>query len=158
MAPPVWCWPSWPASVGGFIGYGLHNNNSSGLQSVVSANGNAPVVDRSSLASIAASVQPSVVVIDTGNAEGSGVIITADGYIVTNNHVVASGDRQHGQVTFNSGKKLTANVVGTDPKTDLAVVKADASGLTPAKWGNSDDVRSATPCWRSAARWACRAR
>jgi putative serine protease PepD len=126
--------------VGGFVGYELHGNNSNGLQTSVSANGNAPIVDRSSLAAIAAKVQPQVVVIDTGNAEGSGVIITSDGYIVTNNHVVATGNGSTVNVTFNSGKKVTANIVGTDPKTDLAVVKADVSGLTPATWGNSDNV------------------
>jgi putative serine protease PepD len=126
--------------VGGYVGYALHGDNSSPFQSAVSSNGNAPVVDRSSLASIAASVQPTVVVIDTGNAEGSGVIITSDGYIVTNNHVVAAGNGTTVQVTFNSGKKVQARVVGTDPKTDLAVVKADVTGLTPATWGNSDNV------------------
>jgi putative serine protease PepD len=125
--------------VGGWVGYSLHNNNS-GLQSAVSTSGNAPIVDRSSLAQIAAKVQPQVVVIETGNAEGSGVIITSDGYIVTNNHVVASGNGNTVQVTFNSGKKVTANVVGTDAKTDLAVVKADVTGLNPATWGDSDKV------------------
>jgi putative serine protease PepD len=124
--------------VGGWVGYSLHSNN--GFQSAVSLSGNAPIVDRSSLASIAAKVQPQVVVINTGNAEGSGVIITSDGYIITNNHVVASGNGSSVTVTFNSGKKVQANVVGTDPKTDLAVVKANVTDLDAATWGNSDQV------------------
>jgi putative serine protease PepD len=131
--------------VGGFVGYTLHGNTANGpLQTVSSpvSNGKpATVLDRSSLASIAASVQPTVVVVDTGNAEGSGVITSADGYIVTNNHVVAGAQGDTVQVTFNSGRRVTARIVGTDTKTDLAVVKADVSGLTYATWGDSDAVQ-----------------
>jgi putative serine protease PepD len=128
--------------VGGFVGYALHPDNpSSPLQTAVSAPNNAaPVVDRSSLASIAASIQPTVVVIQTNSGEGSGVVLSQDGYIVTNNHVVA-GARGTVTVTFNSGKSVPATIVGTDPKTDLAVVKANATGLTFASWDNSDDVQ-----------------
>jgi putative serine protease PepD len=129
--------------VGGFVGYALHGDNSP-LQTV-SDSGNrvaAPVVDRSSLAQIAASVQPSVVVIDTGSGEGSGVIISADGYVVTNNHVVSGARGSTVQVTFNSGKRVQASIVGTDPRTDLAVVKASgAVGLKFATWGDSDAVQ-----------------
>jgi len=127
--------------VGGFVGYALHPDDSP-LQSTTAASKNAaPVVDRSSLATIAASVQPTVVVVETGSGEGSGVIVSADGYIVTNNHVVESASGGTVKVTFNSGKQVSAKVVGTDPKTDLAVVKADVTGLTNASWGNSDDVQ-----------------
>jgi putative serine protease PepD len=80
-------------------------------------------------------------VVETGSGEGSGVIVSADGYIVTNNHVVESASGGTVKVTFNSGKQVSAKVVGTDPKTDLAVVKADVTGLTNASWGNSDDVQ-----------------
>jgi putative serine protease PepD len=128
--------------VGGFVGYSLHDGGASPLQTTSSAGGGtAPVIDRSSLASIAASIQPAVVVISTGSGEGSGVVVAGDGYIVTNNHVVESARRSSVQVTFNTGKKVTAKIVGTDPKTDLAVVKADTTGLTFAEWGDSDDVR-----------------
>ncbi len=127
--------------VGGFVGYALHPN-SSPLQTNTQASVNAaPVVDRSSLASIAASVQPTVVVVSTGSGEGSGVIVSADGFIVTNNHVVESANGGNVRVTFNSGKQVQARIVGTDPKTDLAVVKADATGLKFAAWGNSEDVQ-----------------
>ncbi|MCX8010924.1 MAG: trypsin-like peptidase domain-containing protein, partial [Ignavibacteria bacterium] len=69
---------------------------------------------------------------------GSGVIISSDGYIVTNNHVVA--DAKTVNVTLHDKRKFTAEVVGTDPLTDLAVVKIDAKDLQPAYLGNSDKV------------------
>ncbi|MGE5829649.1 MAG: S1C family serine protease, partial [Micromonosporaceae bacterium] len=128
--------------VGGFVGYALHDG--SPLQTIQpQPQGQAaPVVDRSSLAQIAARVQPTVVVIQTQSGEGSGVIMSADGYIVTNNHVVSGARGSTVSVTFNSGKKVDATIVGTDPRTDLAVVKVqNASGLTAATWGNSDNVQ-----------------
>lgn len=60
---------------------------------------------------------------------GSGVIVSADGYIVTNNHVVEAADEI--KVALADGRKLTATVRGTDPDTDLAVLKIDATNLTP---------------------------
>src|SRR5262249_60409456 len=109
--------------VGGCVGYAMHSSGSD-LQTVSSGSKNAaPVVDRSSLASIAAAVQPDVVVIQTSQGEGSGVVISADGYIVTNNHVVDGATNSTVKVTFNSGKVVQGNVVGTDTKTDLAIVK-----------------------------------
>jgi putative serine protease PepD len=60
---------------------------------------------------------------------------------VTNYHVVAGADGDTVRVTFNSGRSVEARIVGTDPKTDLAVVKANATGLTAAQWGDSDAVR-----------------
>jgi putative serine protease PepD len=100
------------------------------------------VVDRSSLASIAAAAQDSVVSITTGNGEGSGVILKADGYVLTNNHVVATAQGATVSVIFSDGKKATATIVGTDPRTDLAVIKADGvSGLKPASFGKSADMQ-----------------
>jgi putative serine protease PepD len=100
------------------------------------------VVDRSSLAQIAAAVQDSVVSITTDSGEGSGVILSADGYILTNNHVVATAQGNTVQVIFANGKKATASIIGTDPRTDLAVVKAsDVSGLKPATFGDSSQMQ-----------------
>ncbi|MBG0561824.1 S1C family serine protease [Actinoplanes aureus] len=100
------------------------------------------VVDRSSLAQIAAAVQDSVVSITTGSGEGSGVVITADGYIVTNNHVVANAQGDSVNIIFADGTKATASVVGTDPRTDLAVVKASGvSDLKAAKFGDSSQIQ-----------------
>lgn len=71
--------------------------------------------------------------------EGSGVIISKDGYILTNNHVVAGADEV--QVTFNTRNTMTAKVVGVDPQTDLAVIKIDANDLPVITFGNSDEVK-----------------
>ncbi|PTY01209.1 DegQ family serine endoprotease [Opitutus sp. ER46] len=69
---------------------------------------------------------------------GSGVVISADGYIVTNNHVVDGADTLN--VTFNDGRELTAKVVGRDPQTDVAVIKVDAKGLPAVTFADSDTV------------------
>ena len=70
---------------------------------------------------------------------GSGVIISPDGYIVTNNHVVAGADEV--QVTFNTRNQQMAKVIGTDPSTDLAVLKIDGSDLPYMTLGNSDQIQ-----------------
>jgi serine protease Do len=70
---------------------------------------------------------------------GSGVIIREDGYVITNNHVVASGEAL--KVVLHNGKRLDAKIVGTDPATDLAVLKVEEKGLQAAVLGNSDDIR-----------------
>jgi putative serine protease PepD len=89
----------------------------------------------------AASVLPSVVKINlvtsTGAGTGSGIVISKDGLIVTNNHVVAGGDGGKLSVTLNDGRTIAATIVGTDPLTDLAVIRADAKDLTPARLGES---------------------
>ncbi len=72
-------------------------------------------------------------------ASGSGVIISDDGYIVTNNHVVNGADEL--TVTLNNKKTYKAKVVGTDPAYDLAVIKIDASGLPFLIYGNSDELK-----------------
>jgi len=72
---------------------------------------------------------------------GSGVIITPDGYIVTNNHVVEDADKGGIEVVLNDKSRHKAKLIGTDPTTDLAVVKIDANGLPVAALGNSDDVQ-----------------
>jgi putative serine protease PepD len=98
----------------------------------------APVIQRDSLATIAANVQPSVVSVSTGTGEGSGVVLSADGYVLTNNHVVAPAQGGEVQVAFSDGKTGTGKIVGSDARTDLAVVKVDGiSGLTAAKFGDS---------------------
>src|SRR6476469_821524 len=69
---------------------------------------------------------------------GSGVAISADGYIVTNNHVVDQADEI--VVTLNNKKDYKAKVIGKDPSTDLAVIKIDATNLPYLQFANSDDV------------------
>lgn len=70
---------------------------------------------------------------------GSGVIISNDGYIVTNNHVV--DDAVDVQVILDDNRKFTAKVIGRDPNTDIALVKIDAKDLPSLVWGNSDALK-----------------
>ncbi len=92
---------------------------------------------------------PSIVGIDVSGTEtdyfgrsaatqgsGSGIIVTADGYILTNNHVVSGA--QTIKVYLQDDTEYDAKLVGTDQKTDLAVIKIEATGLTPVKMGDSD--------------------
>lgn len=97
---------------------------------------------------IAAKVLPSVVTISAASGSsggtGSGVILTSDGYIVTNTHVVtldgATSDATL-SVTTSDGKVFQAELVGTDPTYDLAVIKLnDATGLTPIEYGDSSNL------------------
>ena len=70
---------------------------------------------------------------------GSGVVISKDGYIITNNHVVQGAENI--EITFNNRKVFPAKIVGTDPSTDLALLKVDAKNLEFLTFGNSDQVR-----------------
>ncbi|MFT7484068.1 MAG: serine protease Do [Oceanospirillaceae bacterium] len=72
-------------------------------------------------------------------SSGSGVIISSDGYIATNNHVVEGADEL--EVITSDNKSFMAKVVGTDPSTDIAVIKIEKSGLSAMTFGNSDNVR-----------------
>jgi putative serine protease PepD len=100
-----------------------------------------------SLAAVAAAVEPSVVSITVQTAgqqvEGSGVVIGSDGLILTNNHVVEDAG-QGGRITveFSDGSTATASVAATDPSTDLAVLQAEGvSGLQAATFGDSDALQ-----------------
>ncbi len=77
------------------------------------------------------------------SAYGSGVIISEDGYIVTNNHVVQDAERI--SVTLNDKRVLEAKLVGTDPATDLALLKVDVKGLKAIEFGDSDSARVGQP-------------
>lgn len=87
----------------------------------------------------------------TANASGSGIIVSSDGYILTNNHVVnSSSSTSYYQITEATGVKVklyndeteyTGTVVGSDSQTDLAVIKIDKTGLTAAELGDSDAVQ-----------------
>jgi S1-C subfamily serine protease len=100
-------------------------------------------------AKVAASVADSVVTIeavsDDQGAQGSGVVVDGRGYIVTNNHVISDAATNPSKfkisVVFNDGHNVPANLVGRDPKTDLAVLKVDnVDNLNVAKFGDSDKV------------------
>lgn len=104
------------------------------------------------IVAVAQKVTPSVVNISTEaqsmdffggqrqvQGTGSGVILTSDGYILTNDHLVSGTDRIF--VTIGSQPNVTAKVVGEDPESDLAVIKVDRSGLVPAEFGDSDKLK-----------------
>lgn len=103
-----------------------------------------------SVEQVAAKVVPSVVKLETNlgraSEEGSGIVLSTDGLILTNNHVVATdggpGDRAQTKVTFADGRTAPFTVVGSDPSSDIAVVRAEGvSGLTPIAVGSSADLR-----------------
>jgi len=75
----------------------------------------------------------------SASSSGSGIIISSDGYIITNNHVIASGEEI--EVTLPDKHSYKARLVGKDPTTDLALLKIEAYGLPTIPYGNSDDVQ-----------------
>lgn len=77
---------------------------------------------------------PAVVKIETPTGVGSGFVVSSSGYVITNNHVI-SGSNGNIQITLNNGAQYKANVVGTDPGSDLALLKINATGLTALKMG-----------------------
>jgi serine protease Do len=85
--------------------------------------------------------------------QGSGFVIDAEGYILTNHHVIADHESEFAElnhrieVTLADGRQLMASVIGADPKTDLAVLKVNATNLIPVEWGDSDGVVIGTPVW-----------
>lgn len=114
-----------------------------GQPATVSSAGELTITERAN------KVQPSVVgivayyqsqSIFTGNqSQGSGIIASQDGYIITNAHVVNGASAM--KVVLHDNTEYTATLVGEDTKTDLAVIKIEATGLTPAEFGNSDQMQ-----------------
>lgn len=82
--------------------------------------------------------QPQTREVPRGLGIGSGVIISEDGYIITNNHVLEGSDQVI--VTLNDKSEFQAKIIGRDRNTDIALLKIDAEGLKPIEYGNSDDV------------------
>jgi putative serine protease PepD len=139
-------------AAGGVVGTRLfadHRLPDAGLPAAVGTGAGDRAPD--SVAGIAARVLPSVVSIQvtgpTGVATGSGFVLRQDGYVLTNNHVVAGSDAAGSgiEVLFADGGKSSATVVGTTADYDLAVIKVDRSALVPLVLGNSDDVRVGDP-------------
>jgi putative serine protease PepD len=138
------------ALVSGLIGGVLGGDATKGLISsgvnLVSSNS---TIERSpdSVAGLAARVLPSVVSIETtssdGGATGSGFVIDANGYLLTNNHVVANALTI--KVMLNDGREFAARILGRDQSYDLAVLKIEATGLKALQFGDSDKVQVGDP-------------
>jgi putative serine protease PepD len=152
------------AGVGGVAGWSVSDNNTNNSSAAAASSatptpaastgtiGAAPQTISSgsgtpkSYAAIAAAVLPVVVSIDVRTSSegdtGSGIIISADGYILTNNHVVTAASTS-GTITvhFNDGTSTPGKIVGTDLSSDLAVVKVQKTGLPVAHLGSSAGVR-----------------
>jgi S1-C subfamily serine protease len=111
-----------------------------------------PIESSTGVAIIAELVRPSIVTVEIGNGNGvtdqaagtgSGVVYSTDGYILTNNHVVENAEFV--RVVFLDGRIFQAQVVGTDPLTDVAVLEVNAPGLTPIELGPIEEVRIGDP-------------
>jgi putative serine protease PepD len=142
------------ASIGGGVALLVQPDRDSATSSI---SGAAPSVPAASLPAgsveqVAAKVVPSVVKLETdmgrASEEGSGVILSSDGLILTNNHVVSAAQDGPGRpgaqtkVTFSNGRTTTFTVLGTDPSSDIAVVRAEGvSDLTPITIGSSANLR-----------------
>lgn len=145
--------------LGGAIGGVIEHHNDNGSDGVVNASvtigGSGPgrAVEREpgSVAAVAARIVPSVVSIDvktaTGGDSGSGIVLSRSGYILTNNHVIASALDGQGNVsvTFNDGSTATARIVGADQQDDLAVIKVSRTGLPAATLGTASAMHVGDP-------------
>jgi S1-C subfamily serine protease len=133
------------AAVGGGTAYAFQElTGKDGTSSSATNTNVVPTSQKGTISGVAEAVSPSIVEIsatsNAGSATGSGVIVTSDGEIITNNHVISGASSV--KVKTNDGKTYTAKVVGTDSKKDLALIKLEnASGLKAASLGNSDNVK-----------------
>ncbi len=141
--------------LGGVLGAGLVKGGGSGSDTPIIATGSGPServttqppARPGSVQDVAARVLPSVVsiIVQAGRqtGSGSGVVLSEDGTILTNNHVVSAGGTAPADtvlISFSDGSRAKAKVIGTDPTSDIAVVKAEKTGLTPITVGTSNNL------------------
>ncbi|SBV28208.1 putative serine protease PepD [Micromonospora krabiensis] len=139
-------------ALGGALGYAFAVRGGVGPSTVLGADpGQAPGLAQrkpESLAGVAERVLPSVVTVRVsslgGTSEGSGFIVSSDGHVITNDHVVAGGTGK-ASVVFNDGTSAPATLVGQDPESDIAVMKVDRTGLRPVEFGDSDALAVGDP-------------
>lgn len=138
---------------GGYVGATIANqNNSSNIKEAQIVKTTATDKVTNDITQIAESASASVVAITTETVQrgsfmqssvsegaGSGVVITKDGYIITNNHVVSGASKI--KVTFSDGSEYDATLIGSDAANDIAVVKVEANDLTVAAIANSDKIK-----------------
>jgi S1-C subfamily serine protease len=142
------------AAVGGFVA-GTNSDSTTatpGTQAPAIAGESVSATSFASIGDLVAAARPSIVSIHQtvtqqdpfgnireGQSAGTGFVLSADGYIVTNNHVVADGEST--TVDFADGTSAPASIVAADPSHDLAVLEVDRTGLVPLSVGSSDDLR-----------------
>ncbi|HEV7897740.1 MAG TPA: trypsin-like peptidase domain-containing protein [Planosporangium sp.] len=137
-------------ALGGTLGFVFASRGGLGRGPQIGAGNPAPLTQRApdSLAGVVKKVLPSVITVKSqgggGTSLGSGFIVSSDGYAVTNDHVVA-GASGPTVVTFSNGNTVSAKVVGSDPESDVAVLKLDAANLTPIQFGDSDSTQVGDP-------------
>ncbi|OEV05052.1 S1C family serine protease, partial [Streptomyces oceani] len=126
----------------GALVQGAFHEGGTGGTGNAAVSGTQTAADTDSVGEVVDAVSPSVVEINAssaaGTATGSGVVISEDGEILTNNHVVSGAERV--KVTLSDGRTVGGEVVGTEPGLDMALVRAEASGLDPAELGSSEKV------------------
>ena len=151
------------AMIAGLIGGGIgaavtyavtdHDSSPSSALSAPLSTGEAALKSPGSVSQVSTVVMPSVVDINVASSDGSGdegtgIILSSDGQILTNNHVIAAAGSGGATitVTFNDGSTGTAKVVGAEPRADLAVIKVNGkSGLTPATFADSTALQIGQP-------------
>ncbi|GFG74854.1 serine protease PepD [Mycobacterium botniense] len=149
------------AGIGGGVASLVEHGGQPAGSAAAAVNGTAPSmpaanVPGGSVEQVAAKVVPSVVMLETDlghqSEEGSGIILSPDGLILTNNHVIAAAAKAGAAggpkttVTFSDGRTAPFTVVGTDPTSDIAVVRVQGvSGLTPITLGSSANLRVGQP-------------
>jgi putative serine protease PepD len=139
-------------SLGGALGYAFAVRGGVGGGTVLGAEGNevpaAAERPPDSLAGVAERVAPSVVTVRAaaggGVSVGSGFVVTEDGYVITNDHVV-EGATGAATVVFNDGSTASASIVGHDPESDIAVIKVSRPGLEAVQFGDSDAIAVGDP-------------
>ncbi|NGM12357.1 PDZ domain-containing protein [Verrucosispora sp. CWR15] len=138
-------------ALGGALGYAFAIRGGAGATVLGAVPGAAPTLAQrppESLAGVAERVLPSVVTVRVaglgGTSEGSGFIASADGHVITNDHVVAGGTGK-ASVIFNDGSSASATVVGQDAESDIAVIKVSRTGLRPVEFGDSDALAVGDP-------------
>jgi putative serine protease PepD len=138
-------------ALGGTLGYVFATRAGGGASHPLAGGGAAaPLTQRApeSFAAVAKKVLPSVVTIRVrsggGTALGSGFIVSSDGYLVTNDHVMA-GSTGAATITFNDATVAAAKLVGSDPESDVAVLKLDQGNRVPVEFGDSDAVQVGDP-------------
>jgi putative serine protease PepD len=143
------------ALLGGVLGGGLGFVSSASVRGSrgvsLGSSSVAPLANRApgSIGAIVKRLQPSVVSIDisgpTTKGNGSGFLISGDGYVLTNNHVAAAGEGGSLRVVFQDGASADAAIVGRDPSSDIAVLRVRKSGLPAVQFGDSDSVAVGDP-------------